>query len=62
MNKYYWVMFSGKVMLCFTMRTTKNQCINDHLRNYGRDHLRDEEKCRKVTVSEFNPSNNEAIK
>ena len=36
MNKFYWAVFSGRVMLPFTMRTTKKQCIGDHRYNTGR--------------------------
>ncbi len=29
MNKHYWIIISGKIILPFTMRTTKKQCLAD---------------------------------
>ena len=55
-NEICWAVFSGRVMLPFSIRTTKSQCINDYL--YWRDIpsngvLPEFYTCRKVVINEF---------
>lgn len=54
MNKFYWAVFSGKLMLPFTIRTTKKQCIADHERDYGRA-MKDHESVKKVKIEVYKP-------
>ena len=60
-NEICWAIFSGEVMLPFTIRHTKTQCIYDRNRSYGENSLRPPkngrlikiETCRKVVINEF---------
>lgn len=56
-NEIHWAIFSGKAMLPFTIRTTKNQCLSNYLHDRnGRHDLLPCESCKKVVINEFNPA------
>ncbi len=52
-NEIHWAIFSGVTMLPFTIRTTKRQCITDHIRDRKKIGLSRHEECKKVVVNEY---------
>jgi hypothetical protein len=51
-NEIHWAILQGAVMLPFTIRKTKKQCVNDHLRDRSRFKLIGCEQCKKVIINE----------
>ena len=59
-NEINWAIFSGKCLLPFTIRSTKNQCIREYLRdrifrNKNGIRLLKSESCKKVVINEWKP-------
>lgn len=52
-NEIYWAIFTGKMMLPFTIRTTRCQCLSDFKRDRSSRSMLDHESCKKVVINEF---------
>ncbi len=53
-NEICWGIFNGKILLPFTIRTTKKQCIAEHVRDRRTDRkLGSHESCKKVVINEY---------
>ena len=57
-NEIHWAIFSGLILLPFTIRRTKRQAITDHLLNRSvngsyRTELLKSESCQKVVINKW---------
>jgi hypothetical protein len=57
-NEINWAVFSGKILLPFTIRSTKKQCIFDYLNGRGSATRHERpftksETCKKIVINEY---------
>lgn len=60
-NEICWAIFNGVVLLPFTIRTTRKQCIQNRLFDLGIETLRGHESCEKVVINKWSKEPNPKV-